>query len=709
MIRAARSSGFSETIVHVRVFNDDTLLVVDASTKIMYLDHSTLRPKDEIDIGVKRSRHFPKLIGFSPDAKYFALISEDFKESKLYETRSKSILAGVDRHQGEVSCVAIDPKGKYMFSCGDDGISYAVEISTRALAFTLPPHKDFVNDIAFSHEGNIAATAGYDRNVSLYNIAMMMPMGLLRTHSAPVMKLAFLDNYRLLSIDKKGAALITDVKSKKTLGRLNGIHDDINDIVVGAQGRFIFLGTKLGYVMVYDAHSYEQISSKYVKFESTVSALGFRESSNELIAATDSGELLCYAVFDKEELLKEYFKEKRYDHMYDLIKKNHILKYTDIVKNFEKLWEKTLHRAKMLLENREKIRAQELFKDFSTIPSKKQTMQKLISEYEEYEKFLGFIKAQKLSLAYALANLHPLYKETKAYNSMEAQWEKDFALARKYLLNPKLAHKVDEILAPYRGISEKTLLVQNLTLNVQVYKRFRDALNQRSFKVVFELLKLNPFLKEYPEYKALMNYSDGLYMKAQTLLGDGDTHAALKIFRTLLDFDDFKDEAKEVISEIEARQKFFNALKEDNISLAYALMDDFYSLRLSEEGKELLRLWEEGLQKASECAALQDLKCIEESLRAYMKIESKKSDIANVFALYHLGELRGALEGKMEQKTLEKGIKNYILYYGPTKQIEDFFESFKIAFPDTKLNPSAQKSGSLSSWRPSMIVKSILD
>jgi len=146
-------------------------------------------------------------------------------------------------------------------------------------------------------------------------------------------------------------------------------------------------------------------------------------------------------------------------------------------------------------------------------------------------------------------------------------------LQKTYLLDAKMSAMAQEILMPYRGISEKTVLIQELVLNIHVYRRFRTSIAQQEFKLSFELVKQNPFLKEYPEYKALVHYSDSLYMKAQTLLSNGDTHAAVKIFRILLDFDDFKEEAKEIITDIENQHKFFHAIEMQNTIGAYNLLD----------------------------------------------------------------------------------------------------------------------------------------
>lgn len=707
-MKPIKKSSFTQAVIYTQILDAKTLLAVDALTTIVYLDIETLQLMDELKVDVAHTRQGSKVVSFSSDAKFFALIDKEYKTSMLYETKGKKLLTVIDRHQGEVSCVAIEPLGRYMFSCGDDGITYGIDIKSEQLSFTLPPHKDFVTDIAFTQDGKWAATSSYDKNISLYNLAMMTPHAKLKAHSAPVIKVQFLEGGRLFSLDKKSGAIVWDINSAKVIARLKGIHDEVISMCVGSNNRFLFLGTKLGYVLVYDLFTYEQISKKYIKLSDAISSLNFDEAREELIVASANGELRVYDIFEQEEHLRELLEQKKYANISSCIKSNPLLVFTKPYRMFEMLWEKTLQRAKLLLENSEKVKAEGLFKDFLVIASKKQQMQKLISEYSEYEKFLSYVKAQKLSLAYSLVNLHPLYKETKVYKSMEAQWEKDFALAKKYMLDQKLSYKVQEILSPYRGISEKTALIQELIQNVNVYKRFREAITHKKFKLAFEIVKQGKFLKDYPEYRALINYSDSLYMKAQVMLGNGDTNSALQIFRILLDFDDFRDEAKESIAEIEAKRKFFSALKEGNTALAYSIMDEFDTLRESQDGKVLHTQWREDIQKADDLALYADIEGVKGILAKYMNIKSKSKEIADVFSKAHITQLYRALDEDIEQKSVENGIKNYILYYGVTKRIEGFFEDFKVKFPHSKININSQKQGSIESWRPSMIVESIL-
>lgn len=709
MLNAIKNIRFSEAVIDIKIIEEEFVLVSDASTSISYLDYQTLEAKNRLNANIKHQRFLNSVVAFSSTSEYLVLISAETKESKLYNIKIKKLITSVSRHQGEVSCVAIDPKDRYMFSCGEDGMVFGVDIKSGQLAFTLPRHVDTINDIAFSQNAHYVATASFDKNIFLFNLATMSPMAKLRAHSAPVIKVQFLKNNRLFSVDKKNSAIIWDIATVSVLCRLQGIHDDITKVTVSNDCMFLFLGTKLGYILVYDLTTYALIAHRYLKHDSSITALAFDELRNYLFVGTEGGGFFVYDIFNGEESLKNAIADKRYTLLPSYIDANPLLAYTKTFHTFELLWDKTLQKAKEFIEKSEKQKAMKLFENFLEIPSKKQFVQKLLLEYEEYDKFLLFISQNKLALAYALANKYQVYKESGAYKELEAQWKKTLTTAQKYLSNPNNQEKVKELFAPYRGIPEKTVIIQDLFTNSMVCARFKNSMIHKDFKLAYEYVKKYPFLRESSEYSILIQYSDTLYIKAQEFQKNKDTHSAIKLYRMLLDFEDFKEEAKAIIQEIETQQKFFNALHDSDMVTAYDLLDSSYDLQQTSEGKKLEEIWESEYNKASEYASRGDIDGVKNALQKYMGTKSKYMAIATSVAWCYITQLDRALKSKAEQKIIENGIKNYMLYYGLTGQITTFFEQFLKSYPQTKLNLESQKQGAIENWRPPMMVKSILD
>jgi len=703
------SKGIGKAVILLKILDDKRLLVVDKQSTIRFFDKNELVLKDGFKVNILHKYYKNNVISFSNDSTLFSVITSKCHESKLFNAKTKKLIAKVDRHHGEVSCVGIDPLNRYMFSGGDDGKTFAIDTKSGNLVFTLPTHIDTINDIAFSKNGNWVATASYDRKISIFSLVTMTKKEKLKAHAAPVMKLRFINGSRLISVDKNSSAIVWDAHTNKIIERLQGIHDDVRQIVTSKDDQFLFLGTALGYVLLYDLKTYELLSPRYIKITSSITAMEFDDETNNLILGTEDGAIFMYYVYEGEDNLKGLLQSKNFTEIQQETEKNPILAYTEIYKLANNFWDTALEKAKLALQSGNKDKAILILRSFKDVPSKNRLIQKLMNDYAEFEKFARFAKEGKLPLAYSLANTYPIYKESKIYNMLEQRWKKVLIQAQKYILDPKGAARAKEIFMPYRGISEKTKLIQDLLTQAEVYKRFRAAMGQKDFKICFELIKQHKFLKEIPEYDTLMKYADTLYIKSQEFVNSGNTHSAVKMLRILSVFEGFRDEVKELMVQIETKQKFFNAIEDEDIAAAYDMMAISEELEETNDGKKLQKKWYLDQMKANEYAVVGDANGIKNVLHEYMPIASKTTAIATLFAWCYMVQLEDKLSNGASQHELENGIKNFMVNFGLQDQIENFYAQFVEKFPTTKLTLEHLTQGSMTMWRPSMIVSSILD
>ena len=299
----------SKPVILIKILDNNDLVVIDVDTTIRFFDKKDLTLKGGFKVGVTHKYYKTPVVAFSNDGKYFATISKDAKEARLFNTQTKKKLASVNRHQGEISCVGIDTLSRYMFSCGEDGKTFATDIASGKLVFTLPPHADSINDIAFSKNGNWVAVASYDRKISLFSLVSMEVQEKLKAHSAPVMHLKFFQN-RLLSVDKNSSAIIWNIHTRKIIKRLQGIHDEITASTTDGKEKFLFLGTKLGYVLVYNLQDYEILSPNFIKITSPITKMEFDNENDILILATEDGFIEYFSIYEGVTTLKNLLREQ---------------------------------------------------------------------------------------------------------------------------------------------------------------------------------------------------------------------------------------------------------------------------------------------------------------------------------------------------------------------------------------------------------------
>ena len=344
-MEAVKIKNIKKPVILIKILQNNKIVVIDNETTIRYFDRDNIDNVSGFKVKIKHERYRTQTVAVSDNGEFLATLSGDCKESILYNLVTKKAVAKVNRHQGEVSCVGIDPFSRYMFSCGDDGKTFAIDVKSGKLVFTLPVHVDTVNDIAFSANSNWVVTASYDRKISPFNLATMSFRDKLKAHSAPIMKQLFISQNKFVSVDKNSTAIVWNVYSGKILARLQGIHDDVTQLTIDGEKKFLFLSTVLGYVLLYDAQTYELLSSKYIKLSSQITSLAFDDNKNELIIGTESGDLLFYDIYEREEKLKVLLANKEYTAIQKEAEVNPILAYTQIFHVVATLWETTLKKS----------------------------------------------------------------------------------------------------------------------------------------------------------------------------------------------------------------------------------------------------------------------------------------------------------------------------------------------------------------------------
>lgn len=178
-------------------------------------------------------------LAFAPDGRTLATVEGSPPETgwrfrkgkvKLWEVATGKERAILEEHRGFVTSVAFSPDGKTLASASTDGIVKLWDVATRQARAVLKGHADQkmvfshgrvlaapqVDELAFSPDGKVLATASHDKTVKLWEVATGKELTTLRGHTTWVRTVAFApDSQTVASGDEDGVVKVWGASTAK--------------------------------------------------------------------------------------------------------------------------------------------------------------------------------------------------------------------------------------------------------------------------------------------------------------------------------------------------------------------------------------------------------------------------------------------------------------------------------------------------------------
>lgn len=698
-MEALKLLNFKHPVLLLKTLSNGNLGIIDAQNTLRIVDESSYDIVDGFKTNLEHERHLGSNVDMTVDGEYTVSTIVGSNQAGIFSLSKRELLYKVGHHHGDVESVGVDPNGRYFVTCGQDGKAFAWVLKTSRLAFALPPHADYVSTVAFSENGQWIATGSYDKIIILFNIATMGEPIKLYGHTGVIVKMLFLPEAKLVSADRGGGLIVWDIGKGKVFKRLSKMNDDITSMCISTTKRFVFVGTKLGYVGLYDMQTMELVTQHYIKVHETISSLALLSNPLRLAISTLKGNIHIYSLLGDEKRYLAMLRDGDYKSFYDALEDNPMLSYSKLYEAAEKIWLDTLNKGRSFLEKNERQKAKEIFAPFAVIGKKQPFIAQMLSSYEKYEQYRLSAQEGHLALAYSLAKQYPSFQDSEIYTKMEAKWKKNFFKAQELILTPNGEEQARELLAQYRGISEKTVLIQQLFEQRKMYVYFKKTIAQRDYVKFFGLVKMYPFLKEFEEYTEVMEYADKLYIQTQKAYAEGDFATARKGCEILLSFPDYAQEAQEVGNTIRIKHLFFEAIATNNLSNAFSYLSSYPLLYETREAQLLERQWNNAVDKAQKYAASGNATETRAVFEPYFGIRDKFRAMAGVVSQAYCVQLEEKIRRDAPLDTIERGIRQYVTLFGIDEAILSIVDFLKRV-TQSKIDLQALKKGSLETWSP---------
>ncbi len=172
-------------------------------------------------------------VTFVDDGTKFAASSHDWKTALWDATSSNAPLHVFEGHRSAVQVVAYTktPRGPMIATGGADKTIKMWNAETFKLVRTYRGHRDFVNHIAFSQDGNRMASASIDGNIRIWSTRSRKLYRSYKEHRGPLTGLAFRGNgTKLISAGKDQNVRFWNTKRRRSEKMLKTKHGNIESL-----------------------------------------------------------------------------------------------------------------------------------------------------------------------------------------------------------------------------------------------------------------------------------------------------------------------------------------------------------------------------------------------------------------------------------------------------------------------------------------------
>ncbi|WP_300364857.1 hypothetical protein [Hydrogenimonas sp.] len=658
---------FKCAITAIKPVEGRRVAIVDVDNTVRFFKLGPVELLDGFKTSIQQDPHLLNGSDVSRDGRFVAFAVK--KEGvAVFSGIHKRLLYRFKRHDGDVESLRISDRHEYLATGGQDGKTFLWSLVTGRMIASLPHHADFVTAIDFSPNGQWIATGSFDRKVLVTNISSLSQSFRLRGHGGAINTIKFISDHRLVAADKSGEIVVWDYFNSKVVKRLKKMLDEVTSFCTTPDDRFLFAADKNGLVSLYDLNTYEMLSLRYLSYSKSIKKIAYAKSGNYLIVGLENGEVTFNSPLKESAKMEEAIDSDDLVEAYRLAEENPLLRYSSAYIRLEALWNDACEEAVKLLEEGRRNEARERLEPFSAESSKRLLTQQLLNDYREFERFKTAVESRKYQLAYSLAAQYPMLKHNRYYARMEQEWEAVFSQAKKIILQNGGEERVKELFKPFRGISGKSVLIQTLLAEKEIYKLFMKLVVKKDFKGAIELAKRYPAIRELKEYRKIERMAEAITQKAKMELERGNYAETARLASRLIEFPDQRELAEELKEEANLYASAMRYFAEKNYEAIYRMLEQYPYLEETQIVKNLEEAWQKVVKRAEVSASKGDVAGLKNLFDPFIHLSQKRVKIISLFKQAYLEQLENISE--REPGSLAPALRNYLDLFGMDDELD---------------------------------------
>ena len=570
---------------------NDNLIILDEHNNIYYLNKN-FEVENSYNIPIKNNKPDEHNVAVSFNSKFLLIAVKNLLF--LWDLEKKSLIKEFNEQKIDILSVTFSKDDKYFASSSLSGDVYIYNTELKKLVLKLPRHKDFITDIEFDETGNFLYAGGFDKAVVFYNL-MNISKKDRYLHLKPVKKLEY-DNF-LISSDELSYTVLWSENNED--------YQDIIKLYKGFRDFFIdkdfLLIANRNDILIYNLKEFVIENNSFIKADDIDKIAVF---NNSLFISKLNGEIYYKDLFEeKDEFLDNVLKEN-FIKAYEYLNKNPYLKYSKEYEKLNDMINLTIKRAQELFEDNE-AEALKLLDKLMVVGELREKIEDVIENFRNIKRLKFAINKNDYFLAYKLIEEYPLLKQTKYYEDLENKFNAVYEKAVEFISQNEI-ERAKIILKPFMDIPSKMIYIESILNNPELVLRLKKAKEEKNFKEFFNIINLNPALKNTKEYKEVMEYAEFLYKFVEKFIKEEKFEKAKKALEILKDIQGYEKKAQNLVDIVDNSLKFLEFVKKGDLKNALEMAKKYTYLQNLKEYNEVKTKFNQILSKAEKYALNKD-------------------------------------------------------------------------------------------------------
>jgi len=570
---------------------NENLIIVDEHNTIYYINEN-LKIIDSYKIPLNYNKSDEHNVSISNDAKLLLIGIKNVLF--LWDLEKKVFIKEFNDQKGDILSVNFSKDDKYFALGSIGGNVYIYNTELRKLVLKLPRHKDFITDIDFDETGNFLYAGGFDEAVIFYNL-MDISKKDRYLHLKPVKKLEY-KNF-LISSDELSYTVLWS-EDNKDYKDIIKIYKEFRDFFI--DNEFLLIANKNN-IMIYNLKNFVVENSDFIKTNDIDKISVFR---NYIFISKLNGEIYYKNLFEEEDKFLDAVLKEDFLKAYEYLDKNPYLKKSKEYERLNYMIDLSIKRAKELFE-KDEAQALRILDKLMLVGELREKIKEVIENFKNIKRLKFAINQNDYILAYKLIEKYPLLQQTKYYEDLENKFNAVYEKAIEFISENEI-QKAKMILKPFMDIPSKMIYIESIFSNPEFILKLKKAKEEKNFKEFFEIINLNPSLKNTKEYKDVIEYAKFLDEFIQKFIKEEKFQKAKQALNILKDIKGYEQKVEKFEEIVNNSLKFLEYLKNEDLKNALEMSKKYSYLQNLKEYKDLKIKFNQKLSLAEKYAINKD-------------------------------------------------------------------------------------------------------